>query len=39
MGVSAYHLKDVLPEGLEERLPAIAQLEKALDAVDISLEP
>jgi YhcG PDDEXK nuclease domain len=38
MGVSAYHLKDVLPEGLEESLPAIAQLEKALSAVDISLE-
>jgi YhcG PDDEXK nuclease domain len=39
MGVSVYHLKDVLPEGLEERLPAIAQLEKVLDTVVIDLEP
>jgi hypothetical protein len=38
-GVSAYHLKDVLPEGLEESLPAIAQLEKVLDTVFIDLEP
>jgi hypothetical protein len=28
MSISTYHLKDVLPEGLEESLPAIAQLEK-----------
>jgi predicted nuclease of restriction endonuclease-like (RecB) superfamily len=39
MGVSAYHLKDALPEGLEESLPAIAQLEKVLDTVVIDLEP
>jgi predicted nuclease of restriction endonuclease-like (RecB) superfamily len=39
MGVSAYHLKDVLPEGLEESLPAIAQLEKVLDTVVIDPEP
>jgi hypothetical protein len=39
MGVSAYHLKDVLPEGLEQSLPAISQLEKVLDTVVIDLEP
>jgi predicted nuclease of restriction endonuclease-like (RecB) superfamily len=39
MGVAAYHLNDALPETLQESLPAIAQLEKVLESLELEVNP